>query len=226
MLAATGLTKEYRRGGGRRVAFNAVDGVDLTVAKGEIVSVVGRSGSGKSTLLNMLTGLLRPTAGAVLFDGQDIWGWRDAEISRWRNTKIGYMPQGQSLLANLNVLDNVRLPFFLARRDGEITAKALARLAQVGIAHLAANFPAELSGGEARRVALARALINAPELLIADEPTGDLDLATTNEIMKLFAQIVGDGTAVLLVTHEAEAVISPTGARIYEMAGGKLAGRD
>jgi putative ABC transport system ATP-binding protein len=144
----------------------------------------------------------------------------DAELSRLRNTKIGYIPQGHSVLANLTILENVCLPFYLCPRGGEPSARAAELLAEVGIAHLAHSYPAELSGGELRRVSIARGLINAPRLLIADEPTGDLDRRNAEGVMELFSAVAKTGTAVLVVTHEADSLRYCD--RHLEMDGGKL----
>jgi putative ABC transport system ATP-binding protein len=212
------LTKEYHRGGRN---FNAVNGVSLSVEPGDFISITGRSGSGKSTLLNMGAGLLRPTAGTVLFEGQDIHRMNDKELSFLRNEKIGYVPQGQSLLSNFTVFDNVCIPWFLFKREGDdIEVRAFTLLEKVGISHLSASYPKELSGGEMRRVAIVRSLINEPRLLIADEPTGDLDAATTAEIMNLFSRISMEGTAVLIVTHELDTL--DYGNKTYSMNGGNL----
>jgi putative ABC transport system ATP-binding protein len=217
LLELKELTKEYRRGG---KAFNAVNQVSLSVEPGDFISIIGRSGSGKSTLLNMSAGLLRPTGGTVLFEGNDIHRMNDKKLSFFRNEKIGYVPQGQSLLANFTVLDNVCIPWFLFRREGDVEGRAFILLEKVGISHLAASYPKELSGGEMRRVSIARSLINEPRLLIADEPTGDLDAETTAEIMGLFSRIAGEGTAVLIVTHELDTL--NYGNKTYTMDGGNL----
>jgi putative ABC transport system ATP-binding protein len=218
MLELRELSKEYTRGGR---AFNAVNGASLSVEPGDFISVTGRSGSGKTTLLNMGAGLLRPTGGSVFFEGTDIYGLKDKDISFFRNEKIGYVPQGQSLLSNFTVFDNVCIPWFLWRREGDIDGRALILLEKVGISHLASSYPRELSGGEMRRAAIARALINRPRLLIADEPTGDLDTRTTAEIMKLFKSIALEGTAVLIVTHELDTL--DYGNKTYSMDAGNLA---
>ncbi|MDF3001492.1 MAG: transporter ATP-binding protein [Bacillota bacterium] len=202
LLEVNQLTREYKRG---REAFRAVDEVSFTMADGEFVSIRGRSGSGKSTLLNLITGLLQPTGGSVFLDGENIFELDDRNYSYLRNSKLGYVSQVQSALSNLTVMDNVRLPFFLSKRDGEPSERAAALLEQVGIAHLAKAYPAQLSGGELKRVAIARALILSPELLIADEPTCDLDLQTTKEVLEFLASVAQRGTAVLMVTHEADA---------------------
>ncbi|MDR2344178.1 MAG: ABC transporter ATP-binding protein [Spirochaetaceae bacterium] len=217
LLELNELSKEYRRGG---TAFNAVNRANLSVDPGDFISIVGRSGSGKTTLLNMCAGLLIPTAGRVFFEGEDIHRLDDREASFLRNEKIGYVPQGQSLLSNFSVFDNVSIPWFLFRRDGDVEGRAFALLEKVGISHLAGSYPRELSGGEMRRVAIARALINEPRLLIADEPTGDLDIRTTAEIMGLFSRIAKGGTAVLIVTHELDTL--NYGNKTYSMEAGTL----
>jgi putative ABC transport system ATP-binding protein len=218
LLEINGLTKEYKR---NNVTFPAVKDVSLSVAPKDFISIIGRSGSGKTTLLSMAAGLLKPTAGTVTLEGMDIFVLNDEESSFLRNTKIGYIPQGMSLLPNLTVLDNVRLPFYLSKREGDVSEKALSLLDQVGILHLAQDYPKQLSGGEQRRVSIARALVNEPVILIADEPTGDLDTETTIEIMKLFGLIAQKGMAILLVTHEPDTV--SYGNRVYVMNAGTLA---
>jgi len=221
LLELKGLTKEYIRGG--RV-FNAVDNINLSVEQGDFISIIGRSGSGKSTLLNMSAGLIHPTKGNVFFNGTDIYLLNDKNISLFRNEKIGYVPQGQSLLSNFTALENVCLPWFLYKREGEkahnIMQRALTLLERTGIGYLADSYPKELSGGEMRRVAIARSLINNPALLIADEPTNDLDTQTTVEIMKLLSDIAKEGTAVLIVTHELDTL--SYGNKTYEMNNGCL----
>ncbi|WP_461248102.1 ABC transporter ATP-binding protein [Treponema sp. R6D11] len=211
------LTKEYKRGDR---AFNAVNGVSLSVERGDFISIIGRSGSGKSTLLNMSAGLLKPSAGSVLFEGRDIFSIDDKSISLLRNEKIGFVPQGQSLLSNFTVLENVCIPWFLFKREGEPEERALALLEKTGIVHLAASYPKQLSGGEMRRVAIARALVNSPSLLIADEPTSDMDAETTADIMRLLSAIAKEGTAVLIVTHELDTL--SYGNKVYSMNEGNL----
>ena len=217
LLELKELTKEYKRGGR---SFNAVNRANLSVEAGDFVSIIGRSGSGKTTLLNMGAGLLRPTGGTVLFEGNDIHRLNDREVSFLRNERIGYVPQGQSLLSNFTVFDNVCIPWFLFRREGDVEGRAFILLEKVGISHLAASYPRELSGGEMRRTAIARALINEPRILIADEPTGDLDVETTAEIMRLFNRIAREGTAVLIVTHELDTL--DYGNKTYSMDAGNL----
>lgn len=220
VLEVKDLCKQYTRGGR---PFYAVDHVSLTMDRGEFVSIIGRSGSGKSTLLNLIAGLLDPTAGEIRICGRSLAGMDDAALSALRNTTLGYVPQGQTVLGNLTVLDNVRLPFYFGARTGPSSDRARALLEQVGIGHLAGSLPRELSGGELRRVSIARAMMCSHDLLVLDEPTGDLDPRTTEEIMALLRGIARDGTAVLMVTHELDTV--GCGDRVLEMDCGKLSPR-
>lgn len=220
LLSVDGLTKEFKRGTG---FFRAVDDVSFSMEHQEFISIVGRSGSGKSTLLNMIAGLLQPGKGSICLNGNEILRLNDEEGSFLRNAKIGYVTQGQSVLSNLSVIDNVRLPFFLFKREGNPSEKALSLLEQMGAAHLAHSYPSQLSGGELKRVAIARALINSPEILIADEPTSDLDSQTTRDVMQLFASLAEKGTAILIVTHEQ--VVSDYCKRTMIMEDGKLKGQ-
>lgn len=211
------LTKEYTRGG--RV-FKAVDGVDLQLSQGEFISITGKSGSGKSTLLNMLAGLTFPTSGSVSYDGMDLFSLSDTDISQYRNKQIGYVPQGQSLLSKLTVLENVLLPYHIENKPDDGVEKAMHLLEKIGISHLSGSYPRHLSGGEMKRAAIARALINSPEMLLADEATSDLDAQTTDEVLSLFQSAAHGGTAVLMVTHESDA--ERYSARHYEMRAGVL----
>jgi putative ABC transport system ATP-binding protein len=219
LLAATRLYREYSRAG---KVFAAVDGVSLSMDKGEAVSIVGRSGGGKTTLLGMVAGLISPTGGEIVLDGQFVSARDDAAASRLRNRVVGYVPQGSSLLPALTALDNVRLPHYLGRaeRPGDCADRALALMEAMGAAHLRDAYPADLSGGELRRVAIARALINAPKLLIADEPTSDLDEESAAEVMRLLARVNAEGTALLLATHDRD--LAALTARTLTMAAGKL----
>ncbi|MDR3321174.1 MAG: ABC transporter ATP-binding protein [Synergistaceae bacterium] len=199
LLEIKNLKKEYERDGG---AFHAVDGAELSVAEGDFVGINGPSGSGKSTLLNMIAGLLEPTSGSIVFGGRELVGMDDNALSLLRNNEIGVIPQGQSVLTNLSVLDNVLLPFYFHKklRDAESMAHSL--LDRMGIQNLADAYPLQLSGGELRRTAIARSLINSPKMLLADEPTVDLDPKNAEEVMRIFCDISRDGTAVILVSHE------------------------
>lgn len=198
-LEIRNLRKDYSRG---ETTFSAVKDVNLEANGGDFISVVGHSGSGKSTLLNLIAGLLLPTSGEILLDGESAIISSDDKASELRNTVIGHIPQGQSLLSNLTVFDNVRLPFYLSEREGDPSDQVHELLTGLGIGSLAGSYPNSLSGGEARRVAIARALINKPAILLADEPTSDLDAENTYEIMLLFKRIAKEGTAVIMVTHD------------------------
>jgi putative ABC transport system ATP-binding protein len=201
LLTIEHLSKSYRRG---KTWFAAVRNVGFSLEAGAFVSLIGRSGSGKTTLLNMVTGLLAPDAGEIRLEGTSIFTLDDRQRTALRNEKIGYVPQGRSLLGNLTALNNARLPFHLQRRAGDSLQKARELFADLGIAHLENSYPAELSGGELRRVALARALITSPELIIADEPTSDLDMDTARGILELFARLNARGVTFLAATHDAE----------------------
>jgi putative ABC transport system ATP-binding protein len=216
LLQAIGLTKSYERRGKK---FFAANNVNLRVKAEDFICIAGESGSGKSTLLNMLTGLLKADCGEIVFDGKDICSLDDAELARLRNGKIGYIPQGNSLLQNFSVLDNVCLPWYLTRKtDIRNTAREL--LGKVGIAHLERESPRDLSGGEIRRVAIARSLIARPEVLIADEPTGDLDPHNADEVLRLFADVHSQGVAVIIVTHERQMPLCAN--RCFVMKSGSL----
>ncbi len=219
ILAARGLAKRW----GRKPGFTAVEDVDLSIASGEFVSIIGRSGSGKSTLLAMLGALTRPTAGTVTLDGVDLWEKNERQLADFRAREIGFVFQFPSLLPNLATLDNVALPALLA---GTMTAgaaydRARMLLADVGLADRAASFPTTLSGGEQRRVAIARALINSPRLLLADEPTSDLDEDSEAEITDLLDRLRHEqGFGLLVVSHNLE--LARRADRSYEMSRGRL----
>ena len=214
-----GITRKYLRQTKTSNVFTAVAETDFTLRGGELAEVTGRSGSGKSTLLNMLAGLLKPTEGHIFVDGEDIYSMDDGKRSRFRNLNMGVIPQGQTGLQSLTVLENVLLP---CRMYGnEVSADyAKGLLERVGIGELASSYPNELSGGELRRMAIARALINRPKILLADEPTGDLDDENTHEVLSLLRETADEGTAVLLVTHEREAAAYAD--RLYRMNSGTL----
>lgn len=216
------------RGGEFCVLFPA----DLTLTAGKLVEITGRSGSGKSTLLQILGGLLQPTAGQVLLDDIALYTLGDGALSRLRNHHIGVIPQGHTALRSLSVAENVMLPARLYQKSGAgekgdtspgedaLKARAVELLNMVGIGDLAEEEPTQLSGGELRRVAIARSLMQQPEVLLADEPTGDLDDENTQRVLKLLRQYADDGAAVLLVTHEGTAAAYAD--EVYEMSAGVL----
>lgn len=203
IVEAKGVRKEYFRKG-REAAryFDAVPQTDFVLERGELVEVTGRSGSGKTTLLSMLCGLLTPTEGVVLVDGQDLYALDDAKRSALRNERFGVIPQGQTPLADLTVLQNVFLPYTMYRDPGDVEQRALELLAALGVAELSECYPQELSGGEMRRMAVARALICQPDVVFADEPTGDLDDHNTALVLQALRDAADAGAAVMLVTHE------------------------
>jgi ABC-type lipoprotein export system ATPase subunit len=201
MLSCRGVAKTYVT---ERGPVAAIDGVDLDVEPGRFAAVIGRSGSGKSSLMAMIGGLSRPTSGRVEIDGSDIWSLSENALAEFRRTKIGYVFQFASLLQTLRLIDNVALPALLARRPPtmDIYGKATALLGQMGLSAYLDAYPSEISAGEQRRAVIARALINDPAVLLADEPTADLDEQTEIEIMdELLAVNRERGTTLILVTH-------------------------
>ncbi len=212
--------KRYERGGR---PFWALRHASLTVSAGEFVTLLGRSGSGKSTLLNIIVGLLQPTEGEALLCGTPLKGLADEKASALRNKMVGYVPQGAGVLSTLSVIDNVRLPWYLASRGAEPEGRAQALLDEVGLGALANQFPSALSGGELRRVAIARALMTSPKVIVADEPTSSLDLETARQVVKIFKALSEKGAAVLMVTHDASSV--DLSDRLYDMAEGVLSVR-
>jgi ABC-type lipoprotein export system ATPase subunit len=205
MIRARGLHKSFRTG---KTELPVLRGVDLDVANGEFVAVMGRSGSGKSTLLGILGGLDTDYRGTVEVAGQDLHTLPDARLSAYRNRSIGFVFQSFHLLDHLSCLDNVALPALFIRGEGgldDATARARAQelLARVGIAEKAATRPSTLSGGQKQRLAIARALFHKPALLIGDEPTGNLDSATAEDVLTLFTGLCRDEKVTLvLVTHD------------------------
>lgn len=217
MLKTFGLSKSFNR---HNSSFFAVNNVDFTIEQGEFVFIVGRSGSGKTTLLNLISGILNPNSGKVEFEGKDLSLMNDRDKSFYRNETIGFVPQSLGALPNLSIIDNVRVPFFLFGRDGDSSGRAGSLLEMMGIFHLKDEMPKNLSGGEEKRMLIARALMNSPKLLIADEPTANLDMETSEEVMKAIKEVNSQGTAVLIVTHDHN--ILESGKKTYCMEKGKL----
>ena len=205
IIEATGLTKEFARARGGKRLFTAVHPLDIGLEERQLTLVSGHSGSGKSTLANMLAGILTPTAGHVRLDGTDLYSLRDEELSRLRNERIGLVPQGHTALRALTVLDNVLLPSILYTKDEAPADRARELLTAVGLGDLADAAPTELSGGELRRMAIARALLMDPAVVVADEPTAGLDSANATAVLTLLRDAADRGSAVLVVSHEAEA---------------------
>lgn len=203
-LKAENVSKEFIRAGKGTNRFIAVNCADLTLVPGQLCVVMGRSGSGKTTLLNMLAGILVPTSGRILLGETDIYSLSDKKLSQLRNRNIGYIPQGQTALHSMSVLDNVLVPFMLYNDEpDEKYAREL--LEKLDIAPLADTSPSELSGGELRRMAIARALVRKPDIVLADEPTADLDDENTAAVFSFLRETAHSGCAVLVVTHDAEA---------------------
>ena len=224
IIEATGLTKEFARARGGKRLFTAVHPLDIGLEERQLTLVSGHSGSGKSTLANMLAGILTPTAGHVRLDGTDLYSLRDEELSRLRNERIGLVPQGHTALRALTVLDNVLLPSILYTKDEAPADRARELLAAVGLGDLADAAPTELSGGELRRMAIARALLMDPAVVVADEPTAGLDSANATAVLTLLRDAADRGSAVLVVSHEAEA--QRFADRSYVMEDGHLRASD
>jgi putative ABC transport system ATP-binding protein len=196
------IHKIYESG---EVPVHAVRGVTLDIAAGEFVAVMGASGSGKSTLMNLLGCLDRPTKGRYLLGGTDVSGLDRNELADLRNQKLGFVFQGFNLLSRTTARENVELPMLYGQRrfsSREIHERALRSLDAVGLSKRADHFPSQLSGGQQQRVAIARALINEPQILLADEPTGNLDSKTSVEIMGVFQKLNDNGITIVMVTHE------------------------
>jgi len=218
LLAVSRLEKVYP--GAEPV--HALRGIDLAVARGEFLALMGASGSGKSTLMNLLGCLDRPTAGRYLLDGEDVASLDRDERARVRNRKIGFVFQGFNLLARTSAVENVELPlvYDAALHSREARSRAVEALAQVGLADRMEHEPSQLSGGQQQRVAIARALVNRPAILLADEPTGNLDTTTSMEIMALLQELNRGGTTIVLVTHEAD--IAQCAGRIVTLSDGRI----
>lgn len=200
LIRITDLNKIYDSGA---VQVHALKNINITIQQGEFVAIMGHSGSGKSTLMNILGCLDRPTNGQFLLDGIDISDQTNDELSDIRNKKIGFVFQAFNLIPRTSALKNVELPMIYAQVPGKVRLqRAKALLEKVGLEKRLDHMPNELSGGQKQRVAIARALSNEPPILLADEPTGNLDSASTIEIMELFSQLNREGVTVIIVTHE------------------------
>ena len=229
-IRAEGISRRYFRQGKGTNVFYAVQKTDFILPGGTLTQISGRSGSGKSTLLHMLAGLLAPTSGRVLLeekgtDPVDLYSLTDDERSRIRNRRIGVIPQIHSGLGSLTVLDNVMLPAMLypggdIPSGKELEERAVSLLDKVGIRHLAGVLPGDLSGGEQRRLSIARALVLGPDVILADEPTGDLDDENTRAVLQILRNQADSGKAVLLVTHEQAA--AEYADKVYRMAEGTV----
>jgi putative ABC transport system ATP-binding protein len=222
LIEITDLTKVYGVGD---VAVHALRGVSATVERGEFVAVMGPSGSGKSTLMNILGCLDRPTSGAYVLGGEDVSRLSKNRLASVRNRRIGFVFQSYNLLPRLTAARNVMLPLLYNGHqrltDGECYKRAVAALESVGLGDRVHHRPNELSGGEQQRVAIARALVNAPSLILADEPTGNLDTRSGEEIMELLSQLHDRGTTIVMVTHDPDS--AEYAERIIHLLDGQIA---
>jgi putative ABC transport system ATP-binding protein len=218
LLDLKNVVKEYPMGEGR---VRALDGVDLEIEEGDYLAILGPSGSGKSTLMHLLGFMDRPSAGLIHFDGQDVSAISSSRRAWYRANRLGFVFQSFNLLPRLSVVDNVLLPASYARTDRPATkSEAMAALERVGMEHRSGHRPGQLSGGERQRVAIARALINKPRLILADEPTGNLDSENVARTINLFEELVGEGQTFVLVTHDLG--VAEHAHRVVHMLDGKV----
>ncbi len=218
-VQVSGLTREYLMGG---EPLTVLRGVDLAVKRGEIVCVMGPSGSGKSTLLNIVGGLDRPTSGSVVIDGENLAGMDDERLAVYRRRQVGFVFQSFNLIPTMTARRNVELPLVFAGASPEERAeRAAAALASVGLAHRIDHRPTELSGGEQQRVAIARAVVNEPSIMLADEPTGNLDTRTGLEILELMREMNAAGRTLLITTHD-RAIAESVADRIITIVDGSI----
>ena len=209
MIEAIKLNKSFITPRGR---IDVLKNLSFSINERSFVGITGKSGAGKSTLLSIIAGLQKQESGSLIINDIELNNLDDKELSEFRNQNIGFISQEQSFLENFTVLDNVRLPAFLGKkkiddtRAKEITIRAEQLLDSLGIAHLAQNFPSTLSGGENHRVLIARALINNPQILLADEPTDSVDSERTDEIIKIFRRLADEGKTILIASHDKEAL--------------------
>jgi len=216
MIKLDNITKIYRMG---KVEVPALRGIDLNIKQGEMVALIGASGSGKSTLMNILGFLDKPTAGKYLLEGVDVSRLNDNNLAELRSRKIGFVFQTFNLLPRTSALSNVELPLIYSA-GGQKRQRSLEALEKVGLAARAKHKPTELSGGEQQRVAIARALVNNPSLILADEPTGNLDSRSTQEIISIFCQLHQEGITVIIVTHEMD--VASQAQRIIRLLDGRI----
>ena len=201
MIIVKNLTKNFVRNTQR---FDAIHDVSFHVKEGEFAAIIGHSGSGKTTLFNMIAGLTKPTAGKILIHGSDLTQMSDKQQAAFRNQNIGYVLQGQSLLNNFTILDNICMAAYFSSIIDIFRERALQLLNEIGLEELAKEYPSNLSGGEIRRVSIVRAMMNQPKVILADEPTSNLDPENSHKVMQMLKDISKKGTTVLLSTHELE----------------------
>ena len=222
MLRARGVTRAFPVSGGK---FWALRGIDADIPAGALTILKGRSGSGKTTLLNILSALDRPTAGEVLFDGQDVARMSEDERTRLRRRRIGFVFQSVALIPMMNARENVEFALRLARVRGNLSARAMECLRLVGLDKRAGHMPQELSGGEQQRVAIARAIAHRPSVLFADEPTGELDTNTSLRVVKIFKDLIeAEGVTIVMTTHDTG--LMEIGDCVYEIEDGEIVHAD
>ncbi|MBU2607771.1 MAG: ABC transporter ATP-binding protein [Chloroflexi bacterium] len=216
MIELENITKVYRMG---KVDVFALNGISISINKGDMVAIVGASGSGKSTMLHVIGCLDKPTSGEYILDGQDISRLNDNKLADIRNKKLGFVFQEFNLLTRITAVANVELPLIYGN-SRQKHQRAIAALERVGLGPRANHKPTELSGGEQQRVAIARALVNNPPVILADEPTGNLDSASSNDIIALFRELHQEGITIILITHEMD--IAEQTQRIIRLLDGKI----
>lgn len=217
MIQVEHVTKQFTR---NDRDFDAVHDVSLEVKKGEFAAITGHSGSGKTTLFNMMAGLTAPLSGKIYIGGSEITGMKENEKAVFRSQNMGYVLQGQSLLNNFTILDNICMPAYLSSQVKEFKERALELLRQIGLEEFAGEYPANLSGGEIRRVAIVRPMLNQPKVILADEPTSNLDPENSHKVMQMLKDISRSGTTVVLSTHELEYLSYVD--RVFNMNRGKM----